>query len=167
MSRCLPTVLVVLGLAVSARAQQVLAPSASSSSIPPLLKAKPGDIPNVTATQAPLQDQFSLRKLLAKVIPGLSPTSSLVVSPGPAPTGGTPSFNILSGLQSLNPFSTQSPLPQYVPPPSTGPINPLPPTTALPVPQANPFMPLPPTTSLPLPQATPFKPLPPVMKPVR
>lgn len=104
--------------------------------------------PTLVGPPSPPPDQFSFRRYLAKIIPGLSPT------PG---TFALPTFSLGSGFHAAK----ASPNMQVLPPLSS-PLQPLPPTYTLPTPPLSPFQPLPPTTSLPAPPRSPLAPLPPI-----
>ncbi len=105
--------------------------------------------PSLVGVPSPPPDQFSFRRYLAKIIPGLSPT------PG---TFALPTFPIGGGSSTASAACNMKVLP-----PLSGPLQPLPPTYTFPKPPASPFQPLPPTTSLPAPSNSLLKPLPPIV----
>lgn len=140
--------LVVLGWSAPLRAQ-VRDSSAVLGVNPQNLPFTPVNPRLVGTPPSPPADQINLRKYLARIIPGLSPTPGAFALPTLTPGGG---FRAASATGNL----------KVLPPPS-GPLRPLPPTYMLPPPPASPFRPLPPTTKLPAPPPSPFQPAPPII----
>lgn len=149
-----PLSLLLLGLSTPAWAQQPAPSSFLSRSSP---QFQPVNTPSLPTAPSPLQDKFSIRRLLSKAFP-------FFVSPPPG-TVAAPSPVSLPSLQVANPLVPQPTANGFSGVPVTGPFGPLPPTTVLPIiKNDSPIQPLLPTTVLPIiKNDSPFQPLPPIV----